>query len=75
MIGVGLFGCETYQQYGVKLHNSDAFKGVDRFEYGANARLGFEFSKHYQIGLEYSLLHNESFDNMGVFSINVGYKF
>jgi len=50
-----------------------------RFEYGANAKIGFEFLQNYLVSAEYSLLHIDgnltAVDNMGIFSINLGYRF
>lgn len=75
MVGLGLFGCSSYHDANIQNHFTNTFSDGNRMEYGANARLGLELSKHYQIGLEYSLLNTQKYDNMGVFSVNFGYKF
>lgn len=81
MIGVGLFTHGTFQDENLKINlkeNSFDTFSTSRFEYGANARVGFEFNKHYQIGAEYNLLHisgTSAYDNLGIFAVNIGYKF
>lgn len=50
-----------------------------RFEYGADIKVALEMKRHYTVGLDYSILHisgnSKAVDNMGVFSVNIGYKF
>lgn len=59
--------------------NDAACFSSSRFEYGADAKLAVEFMSHYCLGLNYSLIHiagdKTAVDNVGVFSVNVGYKF
>lgn len=86
MIGVGLFGKSQNFRDGIEYKSSNVFNASkweymsdSRFEYGANAKVGFEFLQNYLVSAEYSLLHIDgnltAVDNMGIFSINLGYRF
>jgi hypothetical protein len=93
MAGVGLFGNGSwnYAMHGIAnitmesrsndIFRSDALEcfSSSRFEYGGNAKLGFEFFSHYTFGLEYSLLHIPgdvaATANMSILSLNLGYRF
>jgi hypothetical protein len=86
MIGVGLFGKSRICRDNIVYKSSNVFDTSNwgymsdsRFEYGANAKIGFEFLQNYLVSAEYSLLHIDgnltAVDNMGIFSINLGYRF
>lgn len=87
-IGVGLFGTgKVTLSHNSQVTSIDKFNNVfsggkgswSRFEYGFNVRAAVELCKNYKIGLEYSLMHLSGnvrpVDNVGIFSVNLGYKF
>lgn len=50
-----------------------------RFEFGGNVRIELELRRHYTIGLDCDIKHltgdNKALKNIGVLSLNLGYKF
>lgn len=93
-IGLGLFGkgtarhipqsespspITTYKSNNVFDSNSEAPFSSSRFEYGANAKITFVLSRHYAIGINYSLMHiageKAAIDNVGILSVDIGYTF
>lgn len=93
-IGLGLFGkgtvrdipqsetptpITTYKSNNLFNSNSEVLFSASRFEYGANAKIAFELSRHYDIGINYSLMHitgdKAAIDNVGILSIDIGYRF
>lgn len=78
----GAPGTTTHDEYKItNLFDSKKpyFFSSSRFEYGANIKVALEVKSHYTVGADYSILHiagdKKAVDNIGIFSINIGYKF